>query len=236
MKRFYREAGFVTAHDAGYQIVLDDKPVQTPARSPLIVPTPALARAIVQEWRAQEDKIRPESMPLTRLAGTAIDRIMPRRDAVIEDLARYGETDMLCYRVDQPPALAERQMALWQPVLAWAETDLGIELAATSNILPLAQDPAVIDRLRAVIAGYDSMTLMPLHAVTTLAGSILLGLAAVEGARAAEAIWQASMVEELYQAEQWGEDTEARDRRSALRRNLEEALVFRRLLLDTAKL
>ncbi|HET6519945.1 MAG TPA: ATP12 family protein [Geminicoccaceae bacterium] len=222
MKRFYREAGTAAA-DAGTLVVLDDRPVRTPARRQLVAPTPALALAIAAEWRAQGGEIRPADMPLTRMACTALDLLPTRRRDAVDEAAGYGETDLLCYRADRPPELAARQRRTWQPLLDWAEATFGARLTVTASALPVAQPAAALARLREAVEAGDDWSLTGLHAATTALGSVVLGLALRERRLTAEAAFAAGLLDELFEAEQWGEDPEAAARRERLRREIEAA-------------
>ncbi len=217
MKRFYEN---VTVEEVGdgpsFRICLDARPIKTPARRELVVPSPALADAIVDEWRKQEENVVPASMPFTRLASGAIDRVTGRRAALIDEVAAYAETDMLCYRTDHPAALAKRQHEIWQPILDWMEQKHKATFAIAAGVIPVTQPPAVLDAVKGAIAAHDDMTLAALHAVTHAAGSVILALALVEGRLDANALVAASQLDEQYQSEQWGEDAEAAERRAAL--------------------
>lgn len=239
MKRFYETVetrvfepgtgvGIAAPPGVTYEILLDGRAVRTPAKAPLCVPTQQLADAISKEWFDQADEIDSETMPMTRLACTAIDRASSQRMPVIDELVRYGETDLLCYVATQPDELVRRQKAAWRPILDWGAENYDVCLTVTNGLLPVAQATEDLDRLRHVIAGYDDFLLTALHVATSASGSILLGLALIEGRLDARAVWQASLVDELYQAELWGEDKDAADRRSGLFTTIENAqhLVF----------
>jgi chaperone required for assembly of F1-ATPase len=225
MKRFYRRAA-TAAGDGGTVIVLDDRPVRTPARRHLVAPTPTLAEAIAAEWGAQGEEIRPAEMPLTRMATTALDLLPTRRGDAIEEVAGYGETDLLCYRADRPPELVLRQRRAWQPLLDWAEATFGARLAVTDRALPVAQPEPALARLREAVAASDDWSLTGLHAATTALGSVVLGLALRERRLTAEAAFGAGLLDELFEVEQWGEDPEAGARRERLRREVEAAERF----------
>ncbi|NNG03922.1 MAG: ATPase [Inquilinus sp.] len=210
-RRFYREA---TADpvEGGYRICLDGRPVRTPAKARFQVPDLAIAQAIAAEWAAQGDEIDPASMPLTQLANTAIDRVGPQRQAVIDSVAAYAQTDLLCHWAERPAALVARQQAAWQPLLDWAAADLDAPLRATAGILPVAQPEAAIAALRARIAGFDDLQLAGIAQAVGLLGSLVLALALARGRIDAEAAFAAAHLDEIHQLETWGEDDEARDR------------------------
>lgn len=229
MKRFYRAVS-VTAADDGWRIVLDARELRTPARRTLSFPTPALAEAVAAEWDAQETDIVPRSMPLMKLASTAIDRITPDPAPTVGDVARYGETDLVCYRADRPRDLVLRQYAAWHPLLHWLEARHGIRLSVTEGVVPQPQDPLALAALADLVAAHDPLHLAALHAATTASGSVVIGLALLGREIDAAAAWRASRVDETWQAEQWGEDAEAVSHADALRAELAAARRFADLL------
>lgn len=180
MKRFYK-AAVVEEIDGGFGISLDGRLLRTPARAALRVPTRALAEALCEEWAAQVDRVDPWTMPLSQLANTAIDQMPDARRETIAELVRYGETDLLCYRAERPEALVARQTALWQPLLDWLQRRHGIALCAVVGVLPQPQDPHMIARLERVIVAHDNFALAALHMGATGAGSVVIGLAVMEG-------------------------------------------------------
>lgn len=210
MKRFWKTVSV----EPGNSLALDGRPVRTPGRALLAVPTPALAEAIAEEWRAVEGDIDPRAMPLTGLANAAIDRIEPAREAFAAGLASYGESDLLCYRAETPPPLIERQRAAWDPLLDWARTRYDIHFEPTAGIVHRPQPPATLARLNEAVAALDAFRLAGLSPVVTVTGSLVAALALLEGAADAETIWRAAQIDEAWQAEMWGEDelaTRARD-------------------------
>lgn len=208
MKRFY-EAVSVVADDSGYAIMLDGRPVRSPGREALVLPTRALAESVAEEWRAQSGEIAPESMSMTRFANSAIDRVMPRKAEVVEEISAYAETDLLCYRTDSPPELADRQAASWQPLLDWAAGRYGAKLHVTTSVTPIDQDGTTLEIFRQEVAARDAFGLSGLHSLTTASGSIVIALAVAEGHIGAEEATAASLLDETFQAEKWGEDSEA---------------------------
>jgi len=223
VKRFYKE---VTAAEVegGFGIKLDQRTLRTPAKRPLILPTAPLAEALAEEWAAQEDEIRPDTMPLMKLVGTALDLVVDRRDAVIDEAANYAGTDMLCYRADAPAKLVERQARLWQPHLDWAALRFDAPLHVTTGIVPIAQPKASLRALRAALAVYDPLPLTAVADLTALCGSLVLALAIAERRLDAEAGFEAAMLDESFEIEQWGEDAEATRRRARQRRDLAAAV------------
>ena len=177
MKRFWTE---VTIADR--TIRLDSKPVRTPGKAMLILPSTALAEAVADEWRVVGEKIDPRAMPLTGLATAAIDRIAPDRAAFAAGLGKYGENDLLCYRAPDPPELTARQAAMWNPPLDWAERRYGVTFEIAQGVMHRAQSAATVARLAAATAGYDAWRLAGLSPVVTVTGSLVLGLALAEAA------------------------------------------------------
>ena len=228
-KRFYKSAEAVEA-DGGHGIALDGKPVRTPAGLPLAVPDRALASAVAEEWAAQGETIDRETMPLTRLVCTALDLVPGRRAEIVAEIAAYGETDLVCYRTDEPPALARRQAAAWVPLVAWADERYGARLAVTTSITPLAQAPEALDALRDAVAGEDDFTLAGLSLATRIFGSLVIALAMRDGRLDAAAAADASLVDERYQLERWGEDAELAARCARVARDATDAERLFRLL------
>lgn len=229
VKRFYSETGVVEG-DGGFSATLDGKPVLTPGRVRLAVPSRALAAAIADEWAAQESDIAPATMPLLRLAATAIDLVAGQREAVIEQVAAYGGSDLLCYRAEEPPELVERQQEVWQPLLDEAAGRFGGHLAVTAGITPVEQDAAALAPLWSAVAAHDNMALAGLHSATALSGSLVIGLLLAARALDAEAAWRAARLDEDFQIEKWGEDSEARVAAEAQRVELFAAARFLALL------
>ena len=229
MRRVYREVT-ITPVDRGWGVALDGRPLRTPAKQPLILPTEPLAAAIAAEWDAQPTEIRPATMPLFRLAATANDRAARQRDLIVAETANYAGTDLVCYRADQPPALAARQHAVWQPLIDWASRRYGVALIVTSGILPARQPEATLRAFAAAVAAQDDFRLTALHSLTAACGSLVIALALAEGRLDAEAAFAASQLDETFQIEAWGEDAEAAKRRQALAGDIEAAARFLELL------
>jgi chaperone required for assembly of F1-ATPase len=225
MKRFYRQVEVAREGD-GHRVLLDARPVRTPAKRILTLPTAALAAAIAAEWRDQGESIEPATMPLTRLASTAQDRLPELRGDAIAELIGYAETDLLCYRAAAPLDLAERQAQAWQPLLDWAVGTYGARLIVTTSILPVAQPEAAVQRLQAAVEGLGDWPLVGLHAATTALGSLILGLALVEGRIDVGQALTASLLDELFEIERWGRDAETERRHATLRRDLAAAADF----------
>jgi chaperone required for assembly of F1-ATPase len=229
MKRVYKEAQPVVTAD-GYGIALDGKPLRTPGKQDLVVPNKALAAAIADEWNAQTKEIRPASMPMTRLATTALDRVSPNREAVVQQAAKYAGTDLVCYRATRPPVLAARQQAVWQPLIDWAVLRFDAPLTVTTGVIPQSQSAVALRAFAAAIAVRDDFTLMALHAATTSTGSLVIALALLEGHIDADEAFAASQLDESFQIEAWGEDPEQAERRRALAGDIEAAARFVSLL------
>lgn len=227
-KRFYSRAE-VGAHEEGHAILLDGRVVKTPSKRPLAVPSLALAQAMAAEWEAQKDEIDPRSMWLTKLANTAIDLVAPRREAVIDELASYAGTDLLCYRAEFPAALAARQAALWDPVLAWAAAQ-GIVLTPTFGILHVAQPEASLAAWRAALGKLDAFRLAALHNAVTLTGSAVTGLAVVLGRLSPQEAFDIAHLDEHWQMELCGEDEDEVARLAIRRAELVETGRFVALL------
>lgn len=222
MKRFWTDVGI----DEARVVTLDGRPVRTPGRVPLALPTAALAEAVAAEWRAVPETIDPRRMPLTGLANAAIDRIGPDPASFAAGLARYGESDLLCYRADGPDDLVARQAAAWDPPLAWARARYDVHLELATGIIHRAQPAATIRRLADAVAALDAFTLAGLSPLVTISGSLILGLALVDGAMAPADIWAAANLDEDWQAERWGNDPLAADAREARRRDFDGAVRF----------
>lgn len=210
-RRFYREVSVepVTAGGAAYRILLDGKPVRTPAGAPLAVPGQALAEAIADEWRAQGDTIKPDTMLLTKLANTAIDQVRPNRQTATAQILAFSKTDLVCYRAETPHSLVQRQNAQWDPLLDWARTRYGASLACGAGIAYVEQSPQALAALERAIAGHSDFALAGLHAAATLLASTIIALAISDRHLDAEQAFAAAELDERYQAERWGKDAEA---------------------------
>jgi chaperone required for assembly of F1-ATPase len=212
-KRFYERAHVAETDGGGAQILLDGKPVKTPARNALAAPTRALADAVAAEWDAQKDVIDPASMPLTRLANSAIDAVSNAAVPVADEVAEYLGTDLLCYRADAPAGLIDKQSVAWDPVLAWAREQFGARFALAQGVVHVPQPREAIAAVRAAIPG-DPWRLAAVSSITTLTGSALLALALAHDALDARTAWAAAHVDEDWQVSQWGKDDLALERRA----------------------
>lgn len=211
-RRFYSKVGTARCAE-GFAVLLDDKPVRTPARRILAAPTAALAEAIAAEWDAQGDVIDPAKMPLTRLANVVIDGVSARPGPVAEEIQKYLATDLVCYRADAPQGLIERQARHWDPIVAWARDALGAHFALGEGVIHVAQPDAALAAAAAAIPA-DPWRLGAVHAATTLTGSALIALALSRERLTAEEAWQAAHVDEDWNMAQWGRDEIALARRA----------------------
>jgi chaperone required for assembly of F1-ATPase len=207
-KRFWTAASVVPV-EGGFTVNLDARPVRTPLKSALVLPTPGLAEAVAAEWQAQVDKIDPEKMPFTRTANSAIDKVAAQMDEVAAMLAAYGDSDLLCYRAEAPPELVARQAAAWDPILDWAAETLGSPLSVTTGVVHVPQPPASLGRLHKRVRELTAFQLSAFHDLVALSGSLVLALAVTEGRLAAQTAWRLSRIDEDWQISLWGEDEEA---------------------------
>lgn len=229
VNRFYKDASARAAGE-GWEILLDGRPVRTPARRSLVVPTEQLAVAIAAEWNVQGEKVEPRAMPLTGLANAAIDRVAPERKTFALGLAVYGESDLLCYRAEHPDLLVARQDVTWDPILAWARRRFGIDFEIVCGVIHRPQQEGTIARLREAVAAFDPFELSALSQLVTISGSLVIALALAEDGTDLDAAWAAATLDEAWQAEQWGEDAEATAVIEARRRDFLAAYRFLTLL------
>lgn len=222
MKRFWSEVSC----DAGGGVLLDGRPVRTPGRAPLALPTPALAEAVAGEWRAVGETLDPRAMPLTGLANAAIDRIAPDPAPFVAAIAHYGESDLLCYRADTPAALVARQQQAWEPLLAWARRRYDVHFAVTTGVIHVAQPATTVARLAEAVAAQDAFALAALQSIVGITGTLIGALALEEDAIDAEALWHAASVDEDWQAEQWGADEAAARTQAARHGDYDAAVRF----------
>lgn len=208
-KRFWKDVETCVAED-GFGVVLDGRPLRTPAKAPLVVPTSALAEAIAAEWAAQEDTINPQQMPATRAANAAIDKVLGQKEEVSRLIAAYGETDLICHRAEAPKELVARQAAAWDPLVQWAAATLGARLEVTSGVMHRPQPPESLAAFAARLDALDAFELTAMHDLVAMSGSLVIGLAAAAGFLPPEELWRRSRIDEDWQAEQWGEDAEAK--------------------------
>lgn len=224
-RRFYKTVA-VTGTEAPFSVALDDRPLRTPLKRALDLPTKALAEAIAGEWDAQSEKIDPQSMPLTKLANTALDRVASDRDRIIGEIVDFVGSDLVCYRAEKPQGLVERQAKSWQPMLDWARAALGADFQVTEGVVHIAQPQASLEAARGWLAQQSSWRLTAIHNVTTLTGSALLASMACGDVLPGSEAWAAAHVDEDWQIEQWGWDEEARHRRNYRKREFDICLRF----------
>lgn len=229
MKRFWKVAAVVAARD-DYGIELDRRPLKTPARVALAVPTRDLADAIAAEWNGSGETIDPRTMPLTGLANAAIDRVAPDPATFAAGLARYAEADLFAYRAKGPGRLVAQEAAEWDPLLAWAWRRFDVDFVITDSILHAPQPPATIARLAHAVAALDPFLLAALSPLVTIGGSLVAALALVEDAAPFDTIWSAVSLDERWQIEQWGDDAEAVASLANRRADYDAAARFIRLL------
>lgn len=207
-KRFWQSATAAPC-DGGYTVTLDGRAVKTPAKALLVVPTAAMADAIAAEWDAQTGLVDPRTMPVTRSANAAIDKLRPQRAEVIALLAEYGGSDLLCYRATAPDGLVAQQQAAWDPLIAWAAEALDAPLIVAQGVMHVPQNEQTLVRMTAHIAAFDDFALAAVHDLIALSGSLVLALAVTRGHLDAAAAWDISRIDEDWQISQWGADDEA---------------------------
>ena len=231
MKRFYKETA-VDLGDGGHRILLDGRPMRTPAKTVLAVPTRALADAIAAEWGEVPDKadINVSHLPLTRLAATGMDRVTTQRARVIEDTAKYGGSDMLCYRASEPETLVKRQQEMWQPLLDWADERYGARLVVVEGLAFVEQPADAVARLHDAVATHSDLALSALFNLTHISGSLVVALAVAERHLSAADAFAAAQLDELYQIERWGEDPIATKRHEGIRHDIDASARFLALL------
>lgn len=230
MKRFYKQVSTEKQPDGSAIVLLDGRRLKTPARAEFVLPCLALAEAVAVEWAAQDREIKPDTMPLTRLAATAIDRVRQAPEHAAGEIVRYGDTDLLSYRAEEPSELAARQAQEWQPLLDWFRERYDVQIAVTSGIIAIPQPADLSPRLSRICEALDVFRLTALHAATSATGSVVLGLALLEGAIDAATAHRLGLLDELFQTERWGEDEEAATRRAALLADLGSVQHFLALL------
>lgn len=209
-KRFWKETT-VGETDGGFQVLLDGRAVKTPAKSPLVVPSRALAEAMAAEWDAQEDAVDPNTMPVTRMCNSAIDKVSVQHAAIADMLAAYGDSDLLCYRATSPQELVERQAEKWDPILDWAVDSLEVRLKPVAGVMHQAQDAHSVQKLTDLVHEFSPFQLTAFHDLVSMSGSLILAFAITERRLDADAAWQLSRLDELWQEELWGKDDEAQE-------------------------
>ena len=229
MKRFWQSAE-ASATDAGFAIALDGRRVKTPAKADLILPTEKLADAVTEEWNGVGETIDPRAMPLTGLANAAIDRIAPDKLQFASGIARYGESDLTCYRAEGPDMLVRRQQETWDVLLDWARRRYDVDFTTCSGVMHVEQPSDTIRKLSHEVQALDAFRLAGLAPLVTIGGSLVAALAVYEEMMPAEAAWEAVSLDERWQLEQWGDDSDARSALGARRRDFLAAARFLDLL------
>ena len=229
MKRFWKQAEAVE-RDGGWGVELDGKPLRTPARDLLTVPTKALAEAIASEWNEVGDKIDPGTLPLTGLANAAVDRVAPHKDAFAKGIARYAEADLACYRAEGPSALVARQTESWDSLISWGRRRFDVDFRTTSGVAHVDQPAATVDQLRHAVAALDPFRLAGLSPLVTIGGSLLAALGVLEGALMPDQAWDSVTIDDRWQLDQWGSDAEAEAALDDRRRDFMAAARFLELL------
>jgi chaperone required for assembly of F1-ATPase len=229
VKRFWKEVA-VVAEDGGWGIALDSRPVRTPQRAPLAVASTALAEAIAAEWRDVGETIDPAAMPMTGLTNAAIDLATPDLAAFSAPVAAYATSDLFCYRDARDAVLQAEQAAAWNPLLAWAEARYDIEFILTQGVLPVDQPEVTIATLQDAVLAQDAWQITALTPLVTIGGSLVAGLALLENAFDADALWEAVSLDDLYQERRWGADSEAQKARAIHKRDWDNAARFLTLL------
>lgn len=224
-KRFWKAAD-VAETEGGFTVLLDGRAVRTPAKAAFVVPTHAMAHAVAAEWDAQGEVVDPLSMPVTRSANAALDKVTTQHPEVAALIAAYGESDLLCHRAEAPAALVARQAAAWDPLLTWARDVLGAPLKVTSGVMPCRQPADSLAVLHGRVAGMDAFVLTALHDLVGLSGSLVIGLAAIEPAAPIEQLWDVSRIDEEWQQDQWGVDSEAAEAAERKKRDFLHARRF----------
>ena len=221
--RFYREVSVEAADGQnGYRVLLDGKPVKTPLGALLLLPTRALAEALAEEWRRQGATLRPETMVLTKLANTAIDRVAHDRKVMIAQILGFARSDLVCYRAEFPAELVARQSASWDPLLTWAVSVYGANLRRGNGIAFVAQTDEALSSLERALSKHSHFALAALHTAAHVSGSAIVALALAAGRLDPESAFAVSHLDEIYQAERWGSDAEAEVRRQTVKKELFE--------------
>lgn len=227
-KRFY-ETVSVKPNGNTYAIMLDDRPIKTPMKQLLAVNSAELAKAIAKEWETQTEEIDHESMIHTKLTNTALDRVIPRRQEIIDEIIAFAGSDLLCYRATEPQTLCESESRAWDPVIDWYKNTHNIHLKTTSGITHVSQEAKELQKIGSLLSEIDEFTLTAIHNITTLTGSALLSIGLILGPWQPDEIWQAAHIDEDYQIQRWGEDEQASHRRNERRQQYQYTYEFYKL-------
>lgn len=224
-KRFWKQAE-TAAQQQGFTVLLDGRAIKTPAKAPFWVPTHALALEVAAEWQAQAEKVRPETMPFTRTANSALDKVTPQFEAVADMLAAYGGSDLLCYRATAPQELVQRQVDLWDPLIGWAKERYGTSLVVTQGVMPVAQEAGCARIFQQEVRALTPFQLAAFHDLVAISGSLILAFAIAQGRLSADEGFDLSRVDETWQAELWGVDEDAAESEAVKRQSLAHAARF----------
>lgn len=229
MKRFWTSASVTQAAD-GWSVALDGRPLRTPARAVLVVPTAALAEAIAAEWNGVGEQLDPRALPITGFANAAMDRVAPDAAGFARRLAAYAESELIAYRADGPASLLAAQAAAWDPWVDWLARRYDAALTLTTGVMHVAQPPATLARIGAAFAAFTPFALAPLDPIVTITGSAVLALAVAAGELDATAAYDIAHVDARWQEEQWGRDPLAEKAEATRRADLAAAVACLRLL------
>ncbi len=232
MKRFYKTVTIAETSLDGFQIHLDGRPIRTPAKSLLQLPSEELAIVVADEWSLQGEDIAPATMPFTQLANSALDLLGEHRQKVIAVMVDFINADLICYRAKNPKDLVENQSKHWQPLVDWFNMEFDTQLVVTTGILHVPQNREVANKLDEKFAKYSDFQITGLHELATITKSITIALAVVQGRITTEQAWQAAHVDEDHQAGRWGEDDEAAERAAALQKAFGEAAELWKMVSD----
>lgn len=233
IRRFYKDVTLKKT-DGGFLVQLDGKTIRTPMRKELLIPSEALAKAVADEWRGQEENINPALMPFTQIMTTAVDVVIPASEQIGKNLLNFVDTDLLCYRAEESDVfkreLAKLQNEKWQPVLDWFEHNFGAVFIVTSGILPVEQPEKTVKIMHEVIKSYEPVKLAALYLVSAVFCSVVLGVAFMEEKFDADEAFTISQLDEIYQSEKWGKDSEALERQNAMLKEVKNVAAFIELL------
>jgi chaperone required for assembly of F1-ATPase len=221
-KRFYKKATSAP-HHVGFAVTLDARLAKTPAGRPLAVRSEMLAAALAAEWSAQDERLDPVAMPLTRLVNSALDGVADNMEAVRTDVVSYAASDLICYRAEGPEGLVALQETHWSPLVAYCRDRLGVQFILAEGVMHVDQSSDLLAAFDSALEAYDALALAAIHTITTLTGSAVIGLAVADGLLTAEAAWTAAHVDEDWQMSQWGKDDLALSRRDDRWREMEAA-------------
>ena len=228
-KRFWTDVTVERLAD-GHTVLLDGRPLRTPAKAQLVVPTRALATYLATEWAAVDERVVPERMPATRAANAAIDKVRGQKAEVAHLVADYGDSDLICYRAEAPAALAVREAVAWDPLIDWAAQRYGARLEVRHGVMHTPQPAQALAALRGPVDAMSSFELTAFHDLVALSGSLVIGLAVIERYARDDDLWARSRIDEDWQAEQWGSDAEAQALADQRYRSFVDAVRFLRCL------